>query len=150
MHGKMSETLRETIEKAYAEACNYYQLFEKESDRGAAVLAVALLEEPLRKAIESRDAAFKGSGLSFRVNIEIAYALGLYDQETRDGLHTARKIRNKFAHSSVPLEFEHGEVAALCRQLRTNYKPANLRERYLIYLREVDAEIRVRAPWNDH
>ena len=150
MHGKMSETVRETLEKAYDEACNYYQLFEKESDRGAAVLAWALLEEPLRKAIESRDAAFEGSGLSFRVNIEIAYALGLYDQETRDGLHTVRKIRNKFAHSRDPLEFKHGEVAAMFRQLMTDYKPANLRERYLIYLREVDAEIRVRAHWNDH
>ena len=150
MHGKMSETLRETIGKAYDEACNYYQLFKDESDRGAAVLAVARFKEQLRKAIESRDAAFRPSGLNFWVCIEIAYALGLYDQETRDGLHTARKIRNKFAHSSVPLEFEHGEVAALCRQLRTNYKPANLRERYLIYLREVDIGIRVRAPRNDH
>ena len=135
---KMSETLRETIEKAYAEACNYYQLFEKESDRGAAVLALALFEETLRKAIESRDAAFKGSGLPFRVNVEIAYALGLYDQETRDGLLTAGRIRNEFAHSTDPLEFEHGEVATMCWQLRTDYKPANLRERHLIYLREVD------------
>lgn len=92
----MSKTLRETIEKAYGEACNYYQLFEKESGRGAAVLALALFEEPLRKAIESRDAAFKGSGLSFRVNVEIAYALGFYDQETRDGLLIVIRIRNKF------------------------------------------------------
>ena len=95
--------------------------------RGAAVLALALFEEQLREAIESRDVAFKGSGLKFRVNVEIAYALGLYDQETRDGLHTVRKIRNKFAHSRDPLEFEHEEVAALCRQLRTDYKTANLR-----------------------
>ena len=138
----MSKTLRETIEKAYGEACNYYQLFEKESDRGAAVLALALFEEPLRKAIESRDAAFKGSGLSFRVNVEIAYALGFYDQETRDGLLIVIRIRNKFAHSSAPLEFEHGEVAALCRQLRADHKPANLRERYLTYLRTVECKLR--------
>ena len=45
MHGKMRETLRETIEKAYDEACNYYQLFKDESDRGAAVLAVARFKE---------------------------------------------------------------------------------------------------------
>ena len=146
----MSETVRETLEKVYDEACNYYQLFKDESDRGAAVLALALFDEPLREAIESRDVAFKGSGLNFRVNVEIAYALGLYDQETRDGLHTVRKIRNKFAHSRDPLKFEHEEVAALCRQLRTNNKPANLRERYLIYLHEVDIGIRVRAPRNDH
>ena len=44
-------------------------------------MPLALFEEPLRKAIESRDyRQFKGSGLSFRVNIEIAYApVGLYD-----------------------------------------------------------------------
>ena len=105
---------------------------------GAAVLAVALFEEQLRKAIEFRDVAFKGSGLKFQFNIEIGYALGLYDQETRDGLHTVRKIRNKFAHSHKPLEFEQGEVADLCRQLKANYQPTTLRERYLIYLRTVE------------
>ena len=138
----MSETLRETLRKTIENVCNYYKLFEDESDRGAAVLALALLEEQLREAIESRDVAFKGSGLNFRVNVEIAYALGLYDQETRDGLHTVRKIRNEFAHSRDPLKFEHGEIAALCRQLKTDYKPANLRERYLIYLRTVEFNLR--------
>ena len=59
MHGKMSETVRETLEKVYDEACNYYQLFKDESDRGAAVLAVARFKEQLRKAIESRDATFR-------------------------------------------------------------------------------------------
>ena len=35
------------------------QALEAESDRGVAVLAVALFEEQLRKAIEFRDVAFK-------------------------------------------------------------------------------------------
>ena len=39
----MSETLRETIENAF----KYYQWLEAESDRGVAVLAVALFEEQL-------------------------------------------------------------------------------------------------------
>ena len=127
--------LAEQIEVPFPSLARY-------GSRGAAVLALALFEEQLREAIESRDVAFKGSGLKFRVNVEIAYALGLYDQETRDGLHTVRKIRNKFAHSRDPLEFEHEEVAALCRQLRTDYKTANLRERYLIYLRAVEFNLR--------
>ena len=134
----MSETLRETIREAAEDSFKYYQLLEAESDRGAGVLAVALFEEQLRKAIESRDVTFKGSDLNFRVNVEIGYALGLYDQVTRDGLHTVRKIRNKFAHSHKPLEFEQGEVADLCRQLKANYQPTTLRERYLIYLRTVE------------
>ena len=133
----MSETLRETLENAF----KYYQWLEAESDRGGAVLAVALFEEQLRKAIEFRDVAFKGSDLNFQANVEIGYALGLYDQEARNGLQTVRKIRNEFAHSREPLEFEHGEIAKLCRQLKTNYPPANLRERYLLYLRTVEFKL---------
>ena len=53
----MSETVRETIKRVYDEACNYYQLFEGESDRGAAVLAHALFEHKLSEAIKSRDEA---------------------------------------------------------------------------------------------
>ena len=47
---------------------------------------------------------------------------------------------NEFAHSINPLEFEHAEVATMCLKLklRTDDKPANLRERYMIYLRKVD------------
>ena len=33
------KTRRETIEEAWDEAYNFYQLFDRESDRGAAVLA---------------------------------------------------------------------------------------------------------------
>ena len=65
MHGtesprvrKMSETRRETIERVWEEACNYYQLFEEESDRGAAVLAHSLFAHRLSEAIKSRDEAF--------------------------------------------------------------------------------------------
>ena len=48
------KTRRETIEEAWDESCNFYQLFDGESDRGAAVLAAALFQDRLQKAIEEK------------------------------------------------------------------------------------------------
>ena len=44
------KTLRETIEEVY----DFYQFFGRESDRGAAVLAAALFQDRLKKAIEEK------------------------------------------------------------------------------------------------
>ncbi len=49
------KTLRGTIEEAWDEAYNFYQLFDGESDRGAAVLAAALFKDRLKKAIEGKE-----------------------------------------------------------------------------------------------
>ena len=136
------KTRRETIEEAWDESCNFYQLFDGESDRGAAVLAAALFQDRLQKAIEEKkfhnvdNKVFKR--LSLWGTIELGYALGLYDRKTRNGLRVVVKIRNKFAHSSDPLEFDHEKVAAQCRGLDAAVQdPDNLRERYLTYLRGV-------------
>ena len=149
---KTSETRRETIERVWEEACNYYQLFEEESDRGAAVLAHSLFEHKLSEAIKSRDEAAFRTELKFGVAIRIAYSLGLFDQETLDALFDINRIRNKFAHSREPLTFKHESIAARCSKLKlkTAPTPDDLRERYLSYLREVDTGIRIRAPRNDH
>ena len=103
----MSETVRETIKRVYDEACNYYQLFEGESDRGAAVLAHALFEHKLSEAIKSRDEVAFSKERKLWVNIRIAYSLGLFDRETLDALVDINWIRNKFAHSRELLTFKH-------------------------------------------
>ena len=138
----MTETRREDVAKAYDEVSRYYRSLEAETDRGAAVLAVAFFEEQLKKAIEFKTTAFKNVNQNFWLKIEIAYAFKIFDKETRDGLHIVREIRNKFAHKGDPLKFERGEVADKCRKLRTDRTPANLRERYLFYLREVEVNLR--------
>ena len=148
----MSETVRETIKRVYDEACNYYQLFEEESDRGAAVLAHSLFEHKLSEVIKSHDEAAFSKELKFWVNIRIAYSLGLFDRETLDALVDINWIRNKFAHSRELLTFKHEIIAARCSKLELKTAPNldDLRERYLSYLGEVDTGIRVRAPRNDH
>ncbi len=159
MHGlglpkvrKMSETRKETIRRVYDEACNYYQLFEGESDRGAAILAHALFEHNLGEAFKSRDKAVFSNDLKFWLNIHIAYSLGLFDRETLADLKVINQIRNEFAHSRELLTFKHESIANRCSNLRlkTARTPTDLRTRYLNYLREVDTGIRVPVPRNDH
>ena len=148
----MSETRRETIEKAYDEACNYSQLFEDESDRGAAVLAHALFDDRLGDVLILRNEALKGRGFTFKIKVEIAYALRLFDQETRKGLVAINQIRNKFAHTSEQRDFQDEKIAALCSELKlkTGPPPPDLRERYLTYLRAVEVNLRRRTRKIDH
>ena len=140
----MSETLGETIEKVFAEHVRYYEFFAEESDRGAAVLAHALFDDRLGNVLKLRNEAFKNRVFTFLIKVEIAYALRLFDQETRDGLWAINKIRNKFAHSSEQIDFRDEKVAALCSELilKTGPTPTDLRERYLAYLRDVEVSVR--------
>ena len=97
-------------------------------------------QDRLQKAIEEKKFhnVDNKARLSLWGTIELGYALGLYDRKTRNGLRVVVKIRNKFAHSSDPLEFDHEKVAAQCRGLDAAVQdPDNLRERYLTYLRGV-------------
>lgn len=147
-------TLRETIERAWDENVRYHTELDGESDRAAAILAAAYFEDRLRDAIMTkfvdlnrkfRDKIFKGYGplSTFSAKGDIAYALGLYDQKTRKGLHTVRKIRNRFAHASKPIEFDHDDLAAICRNLDPEAipDPDTLRNRYVTYLKEVEKKI---------
>ncbi|MYG52497.1 MAG: hypothetical protein F4204_09145 [Rhodospirillaceae bacterium] len=145
------DDLRRTIEDAWS----YHQSLIDESDRGAAILAASNFEERLRERITSRfvdlnrkmeKRIFEGYGplSTFAAKIDIAYALQLYDERTRGGLHTIRKIRNIFAHSSAPLEFNDEKVAELCRKLEPEHPTdrQDLRLTYLGYLSRVRDVIR--------
>ena len=150
------KTLRETIERAY----DYQIALAEESDRAAAILAAAYFEDRLRDAIMTRfvalnrrdkDEIFKSYGplSTFKAKVDIAFALGLYDRKIRKGLHTVRGIRNKFAHSSEPMEFNHNQVADECRKLDTKagQDSDGLRERYLTYLRGIG---KLLLQWGSH
>lgn len=142
----MTDELRKTIEEAY----RYHQSLIDESDRGAAILAACHFEEWLRERIMSKFVdlnremerkIFDGNGplSTFAAKIDIAYALQLYDERTRTDLHTIRRIRNIFAHSSVPLEFEDKKVAELCRKLAPEQlaDKQDLRLTYMGYISRV-------------
>ena len=141
-----------------------------ESDRAAAILGAANFDVWLGEIIEAhfgvlsgemscnlRKRLFKSYGplSTFAAKIDIACALGLYDEDIRKGLHTVRKIRNEFAHESRPITFDGPKISSLCEKLdiepvrRLNIKtapgPSGLRERYLTYLKQVKDKIYLTA-----
>ena len=140
------DKLKEIIEEAF----HYYDELHRESDRAAAILAASRFEDSLRKRImekfiilnsELEKNIFDGYGplSTFSAKIDIAFALGLYNEETRKGLHNIRKIRNEFAHAPKPIKFYDQEIAVLCRKLPTKAPLGgndSLRKMYIDYLQK--------------
>ena len=132
------------------EAIHYYEALHQESDRAAAILAASHFEDSLQEQIISKftnmnseltKKIFGGYGplSTFSGKIDIAFALGLYNEETRKGLHIIKKIRNKFAHASKPIKFYDQEIAVLCRKISSEVSTGgsdNLRKTYIDYLQE--------------
>jgi DNA-binding MltR family transcriptional regulator len=86
---------------------SFFERFRGESDRACAVLGRALMEDLLRRLLESRlldgtDAQplFEGSGplATFAARIRICRALGWLSEDDARDLHRVRDIGNDFAH----------------------------------------------------
>jgi DNA-binding MltR family transcriptional regulator len=101
--------------------------FNKESDRGAALVAASMLDERLEQIlsaffIESAGAKELVSGFNaplgtFSSRASAAAALGLIqDNEFRE-ISLVRKIRNEFGHVWEPVTFETESIAAHARKL---------------------------------
>jgi|tagenome__1003787_1003787.scaffolds.fasta_scaffold20988116_7 hypothetical protein len=109
---------------------NYHDRMNDESDRGAAVLAAALVERALEDAIRSKlidpgdgtaDEWFEGINAPFRTfsaKISLARALDIIDARIEDVLSTVKDVRNVFAHGMISLDFNHPTIAKECQKLR--------------------------------
>ena len=141
----MTENKLETI---IEDAMRYYDALNQESDRATAILAAAHFENILGKQImhkfvelnrELQKKIFDGYGplSTFSAKIDIAFALGLYDEENRKGLHKIRRIRNEFAHAPMPIKFNNEKIADMCSKLpciSSSDADDTFRERYINYL----------------
>lgn len=128
---------------------------EKQSDRGAAILATAFLEEQLTACIKGlltdepqiTDPLFRGSGplAALSTKIDLGFLLGLYTKTDHRRLRTIRDIRNKFAHHVRPLSFNTEDVAALCRNLPAPRRktPSRITEERDKRLAESDPQARI-------
>ena len=99
------------------------------SDRGTALSVASLVETALFQFIRSwvvrpankdeENLLFGGDAPlgNFSSRIRVAYAFGLIDESVRNNLNTIREIRNAFAHTVRPINFETQEVAVACEQL---------------------------------
>jgi DNA-binding MltR family transcriptional regulator len=56
---------------------------------------------------------------TFAARCKMCYALGLYSRTEYENLTLVGAIRNRFAHSHEPLDFDHEEIKALCHKLKS-------------------------------
>jgi DNA-binding MltR family transcriptional regulator len=103
------------------------QQLRDETDRGAALVGVAFLDELLGRLLKSRmldgktsEDLFEGSNplASFSARIDVAYCLGWIGPETYHELHLMRRIRNDFAHVHTPVTFSSDAIQNRCRALQ--------------------------------
>ena len=109
------------------ELANFTQEFNRESDRGAALVAASLLDERLKGIIRKFFLDSKVShdlldGVNaplgtFSARISAAYALGLIQKNEFDELNLVRKIRNEYGHKWKEVNFDDAPIADLCRSL---------------------------------
>lgn len=98
----------------------------RESDRGAVLIACSMIDELLSRSIraylldepatqELLD-GFNAPIGSFAARTKLARALGLVDERTATECDLLRKVRNEFAHK-VTCTFKDQKVEAACRKL---------------------------------
>jgi DNA-binding MltR family transcriptional regulator len=114
-----------------------------QTDRGAAIISAAILDELLEEALKRRliltttltQTLFNSENgvlCHLAQKIDIAFAVGIISTELRNDLHTIRRIRNRFAHKIEPLTFENAEISKWCTSLFTKSDLALPRHRFLI------------------
>lgn len=102
--------------------------FQKNSDRGVAVVAASFLDEILKELLQSffaRDAKsdkeiFEANGplSTFSAKISICHRLGLISQFEYRAINTIRSIRNDFAHQLGEVSFQQQSIKDRCRNIR--------------------------------
>ena len=115
--------------KAVEDALAYLKAVDEEiegaSDRAAAILASAILDNELAEELEKKFVLLSaerrgklfgvyGPLSSLSAKIDIGFAVGLFGPETHADLHRLRRIRNKFAHTGEPLKFSNQAITDLC------------------------------------
>ncbi|MBK0000284.1 hypothetical protein [Erwinia sp. S38] len=119
MSEKFSEAMSSGLGSTLFE--KYYQMLDKESDKGAVLIASGLFEEALQEIIikslypstTKKDPLFGGEGSplsTFGAKIEIAYRIGSINESVRNTLTIFRKLRNEFAHSIYKTSLSESDV----------------------------------------
>lgn len=114
-------------EPEVAQLSAFLSSFNKESDRGAALVAASMLDERLEEILRSflvesaatRDllSGFNAPLGTFSSRASAALALGLIQENEFKEITLIRKIRNDFGHGWEPMSFSSDPVAKLTAQL---------------------------------
>lgn len=137
----------------------------RESDRAAALLYAANIDNRLRTMLENyliddpkrvKELMKRGPLSSFGLRIQFSYALGLVTDDERNDLDMIREVRNDFAHEEQGWSFAHSEVIKWCDKLRlpslmeaagglNGFDLTNMRNRYALACLWLSASIQLRA-----
>lgn len=120
-------TTKQRLEDRIRQANAMLDSWRAESDRGAALVAAAFLDDlieelvrarmvPLKK-VQERLLGYPGSLANGSARLDLAYALGWIGPEAYSDLSTLRRIRNHFAHSPRNSSFDEDKTRDLCKNL---------------------------------
>lgn len=111
----------------------FHEELLKESDRGAALIGAAFLDEQLERILRShfiegvsRDKLLKGVFAplsSFSARLLATRGLGLITEGEYLECNIIRKIRNEFAHQIHGLSFASESIVALTKNLNAEHPP---------------------------
>jgi mannitol operon repressor len=104
--------------------------FQKETDRGAALVGAALIDTRLESLLRSHllqskatEELLEGGNAplgTFSSRIRMSYALGLITELEFKECEIIRRVRNDFAHGVHGLTFQDQKLSALCNNLKAN------------------------------
>jgi len=122
---------KKSQEETFAESNDFQgflEEFQKENDRGAAIIGAAFLDEHLKQLLanfmvddpnEGKDLVSDTSPLgSFGARIRATYCLGLISREYFESLKLIKDVRNAFAHQLHGRTFDDKDVADACKKLQ--------------------------------
>ena len=99
----------------------------RQTARGAAIAGTAFLDLLLRAVLEKQmrprtqiqNTLFENRGAlqDFSARIQIAYAFKMIGYGAYSDLFILRDIRNAFAHSADPFDFDREDIASMCKAL---------------------------------
>jgi DNA-binding MltR family transcriptional regulator len=129
------------------------------SDRAAAIVAAALLEERLAEAIKTKlhrekevvERLFRPSGPlgSFSAKIDLGFLMGLYSKDAHADLVAIKEIRNEFAHRLRTKNFTSQRVRDLCQNIEVsdwNFEVAPARRKDKFKKQKMFVDLDVKSP----
>lgn len=125
---KWHEKTSDDVIQDYGE---FLKEFQDETDRGCALVALALLDERLKEILyafladtsTAKDLidGFNAPLGTLSSRIKACHSMGLISESEHNNLDTLRRIRNEFAHASHGVTFDHPDVAKLCNRITARF-----------------------------
>lgn len=148
-------------EKDLADLQSFLTELQAETDRGLALVGLALLDEKLLETLQAFFVDGKSSARlltdpnaplgTLSARIEACAALGLITPEEHQEIGLLRRVRNEFAHKRHGLDFNSPKVAGLCTSLNSNLpgdaKLASNRVRFINSTVLLTLSLFYRAEW---